>query len=108
FVATLASALLTLAYPWPLKLLVDQVIGQHRAELLPWVVAAELAVFGAGHTVDVVLTRLWIRVGQSMVYDLSTDMFSRIQRRSLLFPSRANAGDLMSRVTGDSWCVHNL
>src|SRR5947209_20304597 len=43
-----------------------------------------------------------------MVYDVGTDMFERLQRRSLLFHSRADVGDLMSRVTGDSWCVHDL
>ena len=41
-----------------------------------------------------------------MVYRLGRDLFARIQRRSLLFHSRNSVGDLLGRVTTDSWAVH--
>jgi ATP-binding cassette subfamily B protein len=107
-VVTLASAALALAYPWPLKVLVDRVLGDRESGLLLWVVLAELGIFAAGSALDVVLTTLWIKVGQAMVYDLAGDVFDRAQRRSLLFHSRSSVGDLLARVTGDSWCVHTV
>jgi ATP-binding cassette subfamily B protein len=64
--------------------------------------------FLVNSALDVVLTRTWIRVGQGMVYDLAADVFSRIQRRSLLFHNRSPVGDTMGRVTTDSWCVNSL
>jgi ATP-binding cassette, subfamily B, bacterial len=107
-VVTLLSAVFALAYPWPLKILVDNVLGKHQGELLIWVVLAELGIFAAGSALDVVLTTLWVKVGQAMVYDLAGDIFDRTQRRSLLFHSRSSVGDLMARITGDSWCVHTV
>jgi len=108
FLVTLASAGLALAYPWPLKVLVDQVLGKHEGGLLLWVVLAELGVFAVGSALDVVLTTLWVKVGQAMVYDLAGDLFAKTQRRSLLFHSRSSVGDQLARVTGDSWCVHTV
>ena len=75
---------------------------------LVWVVVAGLVVFAVNSALDVILTRAWGRVGQQMVYDLSADLFAHVQRRSLLFHSRSAMGDLMSRISGDCWCVYKL
>ncbi|HEV3480020.1 MAG TPA: ABC transporter ATP-binding protein [Gaiellaceae bacterium] len=121
-VATLLTTAVGLLGPWPMKLLVDNVLGDKPlpAELaslpgvgspetlLLWVVAGGLAVFAAAAALDVALTYLWIRVGQSLVYDLARDLFARLQRRSLLFHRRTPVGDSLSRVTDDSWCVHTV
>ena len=121
-VATLLTTAVGLLGPWPLKLLVDNVLGDKPLPaalasvpgsgspetLLLWVVAGGLAIFAAAAALDVVLTYLWIRVGQSLVYDLARDLFARLQRRSLLFHRRTPVGDSLSRVTEDSWCVHTV
>jgi ATP-binding cassette subfamily B protein len=126
FVATLLTSVVGLLQPWPMKILVDHVLGNAAMSealawgtsmlpggdsprgLLVWVVVASLAVFAVNSALDVVLTRTWGLVGQQMVYDLAADLFAHIQRRSLLFHSRSSMGDLMSRITGDSWCVYKL
>lgn len=123
---TLLSTAFSLAQPWPMKVLVDNVLGDKPVTgsiktvvdalpaagssrgLLAWVVVAGLAVFAVNSLVNVVLTFAWIRVGQRMVYDLAGDLFARIQRRSLLFHARNAVGDSMARVTGDSWAVHTV
>ena len=123
-VVTVLSSVFSLAQPWPMKILVDQVLGKapmppalHAAlaflpgsgtteGLAAWVAAAGLVVFGINSWVDVLLTRSWVRVGQGMVYDLAGDLFSRVQRRSQTFHQQNPVGDLMVRVTSDSWCVH--
>src|SRR5690349_10268543 len=99
--------------PWPVKLLVDYVLGdaprgglfaqvidrlpgaESRRGLLVWVVAAGVGVFAINSAAEVLLTRAWIRVGQQLVSDLAADLFARVQRRSVVFHTRNSVGDLM-------------
>jgi ATP-binding cassette subfamily B protein/subfamily B ATP-binding cassette protein MsbA len=108
---TLLSGAASLLQPWPMKVVVDHVLGE-QAEgaraLLAWMVLAGLGLFGVGAVADVVLARAWVRIGQGMVYRLAGDLFAHLQRRSLLFHSRNSTGDSLSRVTGDSWCVYKV
>ena len=81
FGLTLASSAVALATPWPMKVFVDQVAGHtpvtgmlaslpgtaSRAGLLVWVVVAEVVVFTLAGLLDIVLTNLWVTVGQGMV-----------------------------------------
>jgi ATP-binding cassette subfamily B protein len=122
FVLTLASSVVALATPWPMKVFVDNVAGgkamtgplaqlpgaSDPSTLLVWVVVFELVVFALASTMDVVLTSLWVRVGQGMVYRFSADVFAKIQRRSLAFHKQGSTGDALARVTGDSWVVHTV
>jgi ABC-type multidrug transport system fused ATPase/permease subunit len=121
-VLTLLSTLFGVAGPWPLKLLVDNVLGHKHppsvlaalpgtstpTQLLAWVVAFGLGLYAVGSVLNVVLTRLWIVVGQAMVYDLSRDVFERLQRRSIVFHAQHPAGDSIARVTSDTWVVHDV
>ncbi|MEE8507789.1 MAG: ABC transporter transmembrane domain-containing protein, partial [Myxococcota bacterium] len=121
---TLLSSAVVLLQPWPLKIVVDHILGQEpmadvlgrglgllpgassAAGLLAWMAGATLGVAALSSAVEVALTHRWIRVGQGMVYDLAADLFAQLQRRSLTFHSRNPIGDSISRITGDSWCVH--
>ncbi len=119
---TLLSTVFGLVQPLPLKVVVDNVVGDNPAGalldrlpgagadegLLAWMVLAGLLVFALSSTFDVVLTFLWIKIGQGMVYALARDLFARLQRRSLLFHSRTPVGESLERVTGDSWAVHTV
>jgi len=125
-VVTLLSSGFSIVQPWPMKILVDHVLGNvpipptlkralellmlgGRTEaLLLLVVLAGLAIFAFNSAIEAILTLAWIKVGQRMVYDLSRDVFAHIQRQSLLFHSRQPVGDSISRIVGDSWCVHNI
>jgi ATP-binding cassette subfamily B protein/subfamily B ATP-binding cassette protein MsbA len=119
-VLTLASTGLALLAPLPLMVLVDNVIGTepvtgvlaqlpgggNRSSLLVWVVLAGLAIFALTSAVDAVLSWLWVRVGQAMVFDVARDAYGATLRRSWAFHSRHELGDSLSRITGDSWAVH--
>jgi ATP-binding cassette subfamily B protein/subfamily B ATP-binding cassette protein MsbA len=125
-IVTLLSSAFSVLTPWPMKVLVDNVLGSapmppavgrvlawlpfsgSAGGMIAWVVFSVLVIFGVNSIIDVVLTRLWIRIGQGMVYDLAAELFARIQRRSLLFHTRTPVGDSMARVAGDSWAVHNV
>ncbi len=128
-VALLAIALtvaIELLRPWPISVLVDQVIGGHPApstleairRLLPgagdtwgflaWTCAASVLVFTASTLASTVSTVLCVRFGQRMVYDLGADLFMHLQRLSLAFHTRRPLGDTVARVTADPYCLQML
>ena len=109
--------------PWPLQIVIDYVLGRKTPPsdgsvgdllslptltlLLFASIALVVAHFGAG-----ALT-LWhnyttIRVGQSMVNDLRGDLYAHLQRLSLAYHSRQRVGDLMYRITSDSFAVQTM
>ncbi|MBI5383269.1 MAG: ABC transporter ATP-binding protein [Verrucomicrobia bacterium] len=118
------AALLAAAQPWPMKLAVDHVLNKlplparvsallGGAEwllsppgLLAVAVGGGLLLFALNAAVEVLLVKRWTVAGRRMVYDLSEDVFARLQRRSLLVHSRNAVGDTMSRVTEDCWCLY--
>jgi ATP-binding cassette, subfamily B, bacterial len=112
--------------PWPLKILVDNALGDApvpdvvRSLLqaqgmepagLPLVTLAALAsvaVFALTALLDAGLTMAWSHAGQRMVFGLATDLYLQLQRLSLLFHARRTVGDSLSRVIGDTWCVYTV
>jgi ATP-binding cassette, subfamily B, bacterial len=122
-VVTMAANIgLDLLRPWPLKLVVDNVLGHHAIPssltwlpssdsprgLLVWVVVATLLIFLLGTVTNMAYTFYSLRLGQQMTYSLAADVFAHLQRLSLLFHTRRPVGDSISRVTGDAWCVNTL
>ena len=105
--------------PWPLQIVVDDVLGGKSPRLpgLDLMTPAALLIFaciglvavniGAGllallHNVTT------IGVGQSMVNDLRGALYAHLQRLSLAFHSRQKVGDLMYRITADSFAVQTM
>lgn len=123
---TAATTAVTVLQPWPMKILIDNALGQSALpasvrsvleflSLRPTpttliVVAAlgSLGLFFLNSALDVGLGLAWAAAGQRMVYDLAADLFHRFQRLSLLFHSRRSVGDSLSRLTGDTWCVYTV
>src|SRR5215467_10341792 len=105
--------------PWPLQVVIDNVLGGK-----PFPIAAlsalspALILIGACITVIVVhfgagaLTLLHnyttIRVGQNMVNDLRGALYAHLQRLSLAFHGRQRVGDLLYRITADSFAVQTM
>jgi ATP-binding cassette subfamily B protein/subfamily B ATP-binding cassette protein MsbA len=126
FVLTVTASALLAAQPWPMILLVDHVLkkapppsflqGALQAfsleptsdVLLPVLVIAGLVLFILSSLLEAVLAWSWTVAGRRMVYDLAEDLFVRLQRRSLIFHTRHRVGDIMSRITVDSWCVYHV
>ena len=122
--ASLVSTGVSLLQPWPIQLLVDHVLGNAPIRgplaaigerfpalvtpegLLASVVVAGLLIVLASSLADVVLTLQWTRVGRATVYQLSRDLFARLQRKSLRGFGGGSVGDAMGRVAVDAWCVH--
>jgi ATP-binding cassette subfamily B protein len=119
FLAVVGESAANLLEPWPLKIVLDDVLknkpGSHAA-LTGWVHrlvgADKLAVLKfaciavlAIAVLDAVSTYvekyITTSVGQWIAYDLRQSIYSRIQKLSLAFHDQKRTGDLISRVTDD-------
>jgi ATP-binding cassette, subfamily B, bacterial len=105
--------------PWPLKIIIDNVLG---GKPVPW----EAAKAFPGQTIllfaclGLILIYLLlggltllnnyttIKIGQMMVNDMRRDIYSHLQRLSLAFHSRRQVGDLLYRVTADTYAIQSL
>ena len=105
--------------PWPLKLIIDSVLGGQPlpgglgAELSPGAVllaacVALVAIYAALGAFSVLANYTTIRIGQRMVRDLRSDLYAHLHRLSMAFHSRAQAGDLLYRVTADTFALQSL
>lgn len=120
----LLVAAVELALPWPLKIVVDDVLQQQPPSgllgdllgpaadspiavlavcVLSMVALAALAAFGT-----YLSSRLLLGVGERIVADLRTDVFVHLQRLSLAFHGRQRVGDLSTRLTGDVNAIQAL
>jgi ATP-binding cassette subfamily B protein/subfamily B ATP-binding cassette protein MsbA len=114
---------LDLLKPWPLKLVIDNVLGHHPTPhfltqvlpgsasphgLLVWAAIGTVLVFLLSTASTTFYNYFSLRIGQRMVFELASELFSHLQRLSLIFHSRRALGDTIQRVTGDSYCVSTL
>jgi ATP-binding cassette, subfamily B, bacterial len=110
---------LELLKPWPLQVVIDNVFGGKAIGFVPldgWSPVALLGLACLGMVVVQFaaggLTLLHnytaIGVGQRMVNDLRGDLYSHLQRLSLAFHSRHKVGDIMFRITADSFAVQTM
>ena len=113
------SAALEVARPWPLKIVVDSVLGD-RPLVLPFslpgskqaILAAAcigLLVLAVGVALlGVVLNRVTIGIGQRMVGDLRAQLVQHLQGMSLGFYGRRPASDLAYRVAFDTFAAQAM
>jgi ATP-binding cassette subfamily B protein len=123
FIFALAQVVLIggaeLLKPWPLKLIIDNVLGGQPlawpllAGCSPQVVLLAACVGLVGIYVilgglGVLNNYTTIRIGQSMVNDLRGALYNHLQRLSLAFHNRRQVGDLLYRVTADTYSIQTL
>ena len=105
--------------PWPLQLVIDDVLGGKSSNLplLAGLSGAALLIVACAGLVTVNLgegllqylhNNTTIAVGQRMVNDLRGALYSHLQRLSLAYHSRQKVGDLMYRITADAFAVQTM
>lgn len=105
--------------PWPLLLVIDDVLGGKQAPIaaLAGLSAGTLLIVACAALVIVNLgegllqywhNRTTIQVGQRMVNDLRGALYAHLQRLSLAFHTRQKVGDLMYRITSDAFAVQTM
>ena len=120
-----------LLQPWPLKLVVDSVVGDQRppsplADLASTITAytalaahpkfalllilclGVLALQSLVGVLEVLGTYLLVSVGLRMVFKLRCALFDHTQRLSLSFHDATAVGDSLYRVTWDTYCAQEL
>ncbi len=94
--------------PWITQIVIDEAIPAGDFDFLGLLVLSYLAVitlaFAFEYAQDVITT--WI--GQSVMYDLRTEIFEKLQRADLRFYDRNPVGRLMTRITNDVETLNNL
>jgi len=110
---------LELLKPWPLKVIIDHVLPgtpvpwefaqTWSSQNILWLACAGLVVvyllLGGLRILNDYTT---IRIGQKMVHDLRRDLYSQIQRLSLSFHHRHQVGDLLYRLTSDTYAIQTI
>jgi len=120
---TVLTAVFGLAEPWPLAIILNNVLEDQKAS------GAVRAVFGSEPTVWVVLVTmvfarflitavgnaftvgnhyLGSKMEQNMILDLRSDLFAHVQRLSLTFHDERKTGALMSQINTQAAAVGNI
>src|SRR5579872_4175028 len=118
FLAVVGEAVANLLDPWPLKVVLDNVLkskatqgwlntwilstfGSDKFSVLNFAAVAVLTIAIVGAACSYVEKYITTSVGQWVTHDLRRTLYSHIQRLSLAYHDHKQTGDLISRVTGD-------
>lgn len=115
FAQVVALTGLEVLKPWPLKIVIDHVLAR---QLPPWwpfgggarallaaAVASLIGVYLLHGALGVWNNMTTIAIGQALVNDLRSQLYAHLQRLSLAFHARRSAGDLIYRVTTDTYAI---
>jgi ATP-binding cassette subfamily B protein len=100
-VTILLTTGLSLLTPLIFRNMIDVVIPAKDTQRLIWLGLALLAIPAVTGGINVVQRRLNATVGEGVIYDLRSSLFSRLQRMSLRFFTNTKVGELMSRLNND-------
>ncbi|WP_328565232.1 ABC transporter ATP-binding protein [Streptomyces coelicoflavus] len=103
FVAFLVvgSSLVSLVNPFLIREIIDVALPQGRTGLLSALALGMVVVAVANSSFNVWQTYLSAKVGQLVMHDLRTAVYSHLQRMSLAFFTRTRTGEVQSRIAND-------
>ncbi|MBI4852728.1 MAG: ABC transporter ATP-binding protein [Acidobacteria bacterium] len=116
--AVVIAGLAELLEPWPIKIVIDYVIGSKhlpswlanyvfaffnndKTGILNFALFVALSVATLGGLMSYVEKSLTIKAGQWIMLDLRQKLYNHLQKLSLSYFDQAKTGDLLSRVTND-------
>jgi ATP-binding cassette subfamily B protein len=103
---TIAAA--EIAGPWLTQIAIDQAIPAGDLRLLTLLAAAYLSASLLTFILRYVEKILTTWLGQTVMYDLRTEIFSKLQRADLRYYDRNPVGRLMTRITSDVETLNEL
>ena len=95
------TSVVALAQPFLVREIVDVALPRQDVRLLLLSVGAMVAVAVATQLLGVAQTWLSTQVGQRVMHELRTAVFTHLQRQSLGFFTRTRGGEVQSRLTND-------
>src|SRR5215471_1543509 len=125
FAAMLVETAMSLAGPWPLKVVIDNVLSGHKLpEWLHWIddfglsqskmglaaiAAIALVVIAAVGALATYIDNYYTEsVGQWVAHDLRVKIYDHLQRLSLAYYDKQQTGVLLSTITNDVATVQNF
>ena len=96
-----ASSLVSLVNPFLIREVIDVALPQGRTGLLTVLAVAMIVVAVANSSFSVSQTYVSTRVGQRIMHDLRTAVYSHLQRMSLAFFTKTRTGEVQSRIAND-------
>jgi ATP-binding cassette subfamily B protein len=103
FIAVLvgATSLVSLVTPFLIRDVMDVALPRGRTGLLTLLVLGMIVVSVARASFSVWQTFVSAKVGQRIMHDLRTALYSHLQRMSLAFFTRTRTGEVQSRIAND-------
>jgi ATP-binding cassette, subfamily B, bacterial len=122
---TALCSVIAVLKPWPLKILADVALGQNGQRdsislllgfaespsptvIIAVAAVASLAVAALNTATDAGLAWTWTILGQRLARRLSIDVFARLLHMPLNVLRRFQSGDLLSRLSTDTWAISKL
>jgi ATP-binding cassette, subfamily B, bacterial len=125
--AAIGESISDIAQPWPIKIVLDNVLHHHSTHGNAWLNNLILSVAGTdqwavlrlatlaalviaivGAVCSYAQTSLTTSMGQWVSHDLRLTVYSHVQRLSLAYHDNKRTGDLISRVTSDIDAVRSF
>ena len=100
--------------PWPIQFIIDRILGAGPAPVADPLYALVLACFSIvviallSATLLLLHNYVGVRLGQDLVHELRGGLYHHLQRLSLAFHARQTIGDLMYRVTADTYAIQTI
>ncbi len=97
----LTASAMSLAGPYVVRLAIDEGIQKRDVRALTISVAVYVILYLIIWRVRIYQTDIMVRTGQSIMYDIRTQMYAHLQRLSMSFYDTHEVGRLVSRLTSD-------
>jgi ATP-binding cassette subfamily B protein len=96
-----ASSLVSLVNPFLIRAIIDDALPHGRTGLLALLALGMIVVSVLNSSFSVSQTYVSTKVGQRVMHDLRTAVYSHLQRMSLSFFTKTRTGEVQSRIAND-------
>ena len=100
-IAMIMGALTTLAVPWIIRNIIDDVLAAKNLVALNWIALGILVLFFLRGVFSYLQGYLMSYIANRVIIDIRNEVYARVQRLSLRFFDTRKTGSLMSRLTND-------
>ena len=100
-IAMILGALTTLAVPWIIRNIIDEVLAAKNLVALNWIALGILVLFFLRGVFSYLQGYLMSYIANRVIIDIRNEVYARVQRLSLRFFDTRKTGSLMSRLTND-------
>ena len=94
--------------PWITQLVIDEAIPTRDSGLLALLIAVYVGTVSLGSGLQYAQALITTWLGQSVIYDIRSEIFEKLQRLDLKFYDKNPVGRLMTRITNDVETLNTL